>query len=49
MDYEAVYYRSPKQSNTSDCGVFSIVNMLFAFDKEKDSQRANKFSPEIIT
>jgi hypothetical protein len=32
----------------SDCGVFSIVNIICAFDKEPNAQRRNVFKDWII-
>lgn len=40
---------SPYQTNTSDCGVFSIINMILAVDKNMDSEKRNDFSIEIVS
>ena len=47
MDFKAEnFFTTPSQANTSDCGVFSIVNLIWAFDNS--DARSNRFSASII-
>lgn len=47
VDFKAEnFFTTPSQSNTSDCGVFSIVNLIWAFDNS--DARSNRFAASII-
>jgi Ulp1 family protease len=48
VELKQIYFYSPKQNNASDCGVFSIINIICAFDKGEETQVKNNFQASII-
>jgi Ulp1 family protease len=48
-EFKQIYFYSPKQNNASDCGVFSIINIICAFDKGEETQVKNNFQASIIS